>query len=217
MEQTDSERQAQIEKARSAACRLLEQDKPERAHISEEHRERLRRLREESQKKDDKDHEKLESMLETVLKSGGLWQAEDIDEAISSRSKTESKKLLTVQINIHTKILKTEISDKIAASRASIDQLRAHHLALIAKGVPEDHCDLVEMLVDPASIADHDFAQKWAQSEGSPAEWCAGTILRYIADTHDYELFYHTDQSVCYLQVDELLTDMIMGNLDIQY
>lgn len=218
LDQPDTERRTRITQARIRGRQLRQEDLAMRDRLNKEHRERLQMLREVGQKKDDKERGRFEKWLETMVQNGGLWEAADIAAHVSSITKTKAKQLLTAQINVRAKVLNTVLQDKIALSKASVEELCAYLLKLVEKGVPEDRHDLVDILNNPPSILGLEFAQKWAEKEGANADWCAGFVADYVDASHEYKLVYSdATQSVCFMQVDEVVTDVVMGNMDIHY
>lgn len=217
LDQTDQDRSSRIAQARTQGRQLQMEDTEKRERLNQAHRERLQMLREAGQKKDDKERDRYEACLETVVQSGGLWEASDIDAHTNAVSMTRAKKLLAAQINVRVKVLQTVLENKIALSKASVAELSSYLLELIETGVPYDRLDLVDILQNPASIVGLDIAQKWAVKDGVEAEWCAGTIRDFVTASNEYRVAYSSDESECFMQVDELVTDIVMGNLDIHY
>ena len=144
--------------------------------------------------------------------NGGLWiSTDDIEKNISSVSKTRKTQALAAQINVRTKVLKTNITEKIVISKSTVSELKAFLINLMKSGTPNEMKDLLEILVAPISIVSNNFVQQWEDDENTV--WVEGEVIDYISDTREYKICY-SDSSICYLTTDEFITDIVMGDLE---
>lgn len=215
LDQEEDIRKLKITQSRRDGRQLLKDDKQFRQTLVTNLHERIRQMREAGQQKDDKTRDKFEKWLETVIGGGGLWETNEVETILAGRTITAQKKLLTAQIQVRMKVLGTIVEDRIALSTAKVPALVQHLLKVIEKGVPDEHSDLVEIMQNPKGIVGLEFVQKWSMDEGQPGQWCSGTIREYLDTNSEYKMEYPDE--ICYMTVDELLTDVIMGNLDLHY
>ena len=215
LQQTDEESDKYVEAATKEARVLLKKDREAREKIKTALQDRLTQLRQQRQAKEDSTRTKYEQWIEGVMVNGGLWTStDDIEKNISSVSKTRKTQALAAQINVRTKVLKTNITKKIVISKSTVSELKVFLINLMKSGTPNEMKDLLEILVAPISIVSNNFVQQWEDDENTV--WVEGEVIDYISDTREYKICY-SDSSICYLTTDEFITDIVMGDLELNF
>ena len=215
LQQTDEESDKYVEAVTKAARVLLKKDREAREKIKTALQDRLTQLRQQRQAKEDSTRTKYEQWIEGVMVNGGLWTStDDIEKNISSVSKTRKTQALAAQINVRTKVIKTNIAEKIVISKSTVSELKAFLINLMKSGTPNEMKDLLEILVAPISIVSNNFVQQWEDDENTV--WVEGEVIDYISDTREYKICY-SDSPICYLTTDEFITDIVMGDLELNF
>lgn len=147
--------------------------------------------RKELQDKDDKMRGRNEAWLEEVFKSGGLWTSrEEMDQSLKGYGKGKTRTALSAQINVHVRILKRELpgQPKVFLTKSSIDELKAHVVALMAVTVTEGLDDLYELIQSPQSLTGQHFVQQWVENE--VRKWFEGVFESFLKETDEFKMSY---------------------------
>ena len=219
-QQDQHSRHHRITLAMKDARRLRAQEMEKRNDLDEKLCEKIRLSRKAISDKENKSRVHFEDYVETVLKHDGLWKTEeDIDNHLSSLNKTKSLEALKAQINVRIKVLGCQASRKMALSKASINDLKLYLLELFVVEVDELHLPLDSVLCNPVSLAGKSFMQVWEDDSTTALseKQYRGQVIRIVCDdsVSEYEIKYDGDNKLYYMTIDEVITDMVMGDIQL--
>ena len=176
--------------------------------------EKLELSRQKLYAKESSDRKKTELWFQLAFEHGGLWLSHNvIEEKVNPLSATKAKAVLKAQINIWTKVLHCSC-DQLRITNASVSELKDHLIKLIETEPPVECEDLYELIRDPETLTGLYIAHRWADSNNQRT-WWHGQILEFINDTKEFKVLYEDEESHCYLQPSEFITDLIRGDLEI--
>lgn len=211
-EQGDGEKHARLSLAREQSHAIAKEEKAMKIAIQKKLDDLLKDSKKKLAQKDDKDRERYESWLESVYNNGGLWEnEEDIEKALGGMNKTRSLVCLKAQINVRVKILKCCTGEGRVFLKNDVEYLKGSLLKLIHADVSEDVLDVYELLLHPRSLVGTSFSQRW-RSEDSSINWHGGFIVNITEEEFKLEF---DDGSFCFFTTDELLVDIIRGDLEL--
>ena len=123
--------------------------------------------------------------------------------------------MLKAQISTRINILKFE-SDRIATSKATLEELKRHLLHSMTIPIPEEISDLYDLILDPRKVVGCDFSQRW--EEDWTSRWYQGYFVSCSTTERgllDFEVTYGDDPTVSYLSPEQILVDIIRGDFEL--
>lgn len=206
-----------IKAAISEARKLQEEDRQRRAALRTRLQEHLKNLKQLRKEREEGQREKCEQWLQTVSESGGVWSSQrEVDFNTRGLSKTKVRKMLAAQVNVRTKLLKPagEVLHKAYLTTSPIEAVKVYLAELIDIGISEEVSEIYDIITDPVSLRGTHFTQKW-EGEDERVEWAEGKIDNYITETREFSVYFSNENTVVYLTVDEFVTDLALGDLDL--
>ena len=177
-------------------------------------------------KKQDRQREFNENILEDLYKIGGLWQTKVQLEDNLAKITSESKKKLALKTQIKARkiFIKQTHNDSDIFSFSSngkplnARQLQSNILKLMEKPITDDDDDKIKMCIeDPDILVNIYISHKWLCDSGEEKSF-EGQIIDKVNSNGIVEfkiVYFDHDDNFVYLQYDELLTDIHSGDLTV--
>ena len=192
--------------SREGATERKKDDKKKRTH-QENVRQRVRDKQEKVTQGEEKERNKLEELVESVMDNKFWTNIESMDESLDGITQGKARNILKQQVNFRTKFLGQDLG-KHALSKCSIQELKNILMEAFASNVESELLDLVRK---PEGLIGHKFSQRWEEDHG--CAWFSGTVTRM--DKGELVLMYDTDDKEYFMTVSEFLTDMHLGDISL--
>ena len=132
---------------------------------------------------------------------------------------TDAKKVLKYHIHVYTSVLGMKSSNpSFQIGKAEIPELKNKLESFFEQSVSENNIDLFEILVNPSSLMGANFRQVW-NNNGVEDYWegCISGIVQSREDLKEFRVCYTStgNSDPFFFQFDEIVVDIIRGDLDI--
>nr|XP_054771218.1 uncharacterized protein LOC129279140 [Lytechinus pictus] len=169
--------------------------------------ERNKMRRKELTEKEKKLRDKLENIIEEVIKEGLVRTADGLT-VIKDKSVTKQKKMLTAQIRFYECV--NNIKSKHALSKCCVDELKS----ILTQEIEKEcmHPTVVEIMHNPEVILKKMFKQKWEEEESGVEKWWTGHIEKYNESEEEYSIIYDGQEETNYMTRAEVVCDLLSSD-----
>ena len=152
----------------------------------------------------------MEQLTENIIKDGIFDSTDEIN--LDDKNKTSAKQMFKTQIQFR-RLLQTS-PQKVLLSKGTIEDLKGILNDEINNEINEKYASVPIIIKNPASLVNKTLEQKWEDEDGFDI-WWEGKVL----EIKDNELCikYKNSPDVCYLTVDEVITDVLLGDMYINW
>ena len=171
-------------------------------------REKFRLRREQRDARDHRKREGTEKKVEDLLDIG-LWEPSEIEIKLEGLSMTKSRSLLRKQIMVQRELVGRRVEDKIAVSKASVEQLVDYLTKLLRCPLSEQGLFIDPVLREPLKLINRHISHVWEDDSGEEV-WYRGHISGYVDG--EFQLDFDGESST-FMTTSEVLTDLINGDL----
>ena len=142
--------------------------------------------------KAEKERNKLEELIESILKDGLFEDRRECEPVLNGMSKTRVTNILKTQINFRKKILGQD-TGKHALSKCSVEELKD---ILFSASGPMDE-DFLKDVKDPRQVIKRPFAHKW--DEDGREHWYNGAVTN--SKDGEFEILYQGNNELFLMTV----------------
>lgn len=135
-----------------------------------------------------------------------------MERSLNGLGKVKTRSAITAQINVHTKILKRVLPEKVTLTKSSIEELKSYLVRLMAVEVNDALEDLYELIQCPSRLTGQHFVQQWAEND--VRKWYEGVFECFLKNTDEFKMVY-TSEAPSFMTTHEVLADIVSGDLEI--
>lgn len=195
-----------IQQARSKGAALSVQERKNREQFMEMLCVRLQTKRAAVEERENKRRDVTEKLVDDVVRLG-IWTADDVDNKLTGcRAKVAA---LKTQINLLIKVIGVKPDVKLALTKSTLPELKAHFLHLLQQPFSADQTLLHNMLLHPETLVGKDIRHTW-KLDTQQVVYC-GKVVQLVDE--EFELHYAEETDSCYLTRGEVVTDIVRGDL----
>ena len=222
MQKSEKEKDALIAVARASTQKNIPQVRQLYKDLLREKSEILKQKQKMIEQKAEKQRSSKENLVSELVKVGGLWM--DIEQMERNLNILSSVKLKLMAVKTQIKVRKVLLSQNAEKSLfafsankkvLSLAQLKRNLIQLMQVGHSDQDSDkLVEILKEPKLLEYKYMSHLWTEETGDV--WYKGFIHHLIegeSDILEFKVEYLDSGEVVYMEFDELVADIKIGDL----